>query len=100
MVLATDQPPQIDDFYAIEGAGGMLILRGHVSDEDPEGLIVRLGGLGGLLDGREAEVDEAGNFRFTIPMPAGTTGTATAQTTDNAGQDSNQIGRASCRERV
>lgn len=78
--------PSIDSFgYQIQW--GLYQFHGSVLDDKPtDGLTVHFGG---VLDGQSATVDANGHFELIIALPSGTTGEATAQTTDADGLTSN-----------
>ena len=57
-----------------------------LDDKPTDGLTVHFGG---VLDGQSATVDANGHFELIIALPSGTTGEATAQTTDADGLTSN-----------
>ena len=78
-------PPSITGFTAANNYGNVWTFSGTVSDlENPAGLVVQLGGLTGLT--ATATCNSNGQFTVTVTLPYGTTGTATANTTDWWGQ--------------
>jgi len=78
--------PSITSFTKQED-WGIWRFNGTVIDDKPvAGLTIDFGG---VLDGQTATVDGDGNFELVIELPSGTTGTATAQTTDADGLVSN-----------
>jgi hypothetical protein len=80
--------PIIQNFRAAQESGNMWRFAGRVSDESPAGLIVRLGGLPSL-QGQTITVAADGAFEECFLLQTGEWGTATAQTTDWWGLDSN-----------
>jgi large repetitive protein len=87
-VAVTNTAPVISGFTAVQGVNGYWTFSGTVTDEHPEGLVVRFGGLNSLT-GQKATVQADGTFSITVQLAAGETGTASAQTTDWWGLDSN-----------
>ena len=87
-VTLTSNAPLINNFAAIHGSGTTWTLQGSVDVQDPEGLTVTFGGLPSL-SGVTASVQGDGTFSATVTLQADESGTATAQTTDWWGQQSN-----------
>lgn len=87
--VLTSFVPTISNFSARRLYGNCWTFSGTVSDECAEGLIVHFGGLPSL-EGKTAVVGADGTFSLTIDLQPGEEGTATAQTTDWWGQDSNE----------
>ncbi len=66
---------------------GLRRFYGTVIDDAPvAGLTIRFGG---IIDGKTTTVNADGTFELIVELPPGTNGTATAQTTDGDGLDSN-----------
>jgi hypothetical protein len=84
----TSNAPVITEFTATAGAGGFWTFSGKVTDESRLGLTVRFGGIP-ALNGKTAMVNEDGEFSITVKLGPNDTGTATAQTTDWWGLNSN-----------
>ena len=80
--------PSITSFMAQRQLGNVWVFSGHVMDEYPAGLTVRLGGMPSL-NGVTVVTDANGDFSVTLQLQDGEGGTATAQTTDWWGLDSN-----------
>jgi len=81
--------PFIREFTAVKSLDGVTwTFRGNVIGTDVQGLVVDLGGFA-QLNGETATVDATGWFTFAKILAAGTTGTATAQTTTVSGAESN-----------
>jgi hypothetical protein len=76
--------PVIDNFQVYGIAPNTYSIRGHVSDESPAGLIVRLGGEIAQLQGVEVEVGADGWFSYTITLssPPAAGSLVTADVTD------------------
>ena len=87
--VLTSTVPVISNFSARWVFGTVWTFSGRVSDEYAAGLTVRFGGLPSL-QGKTAVVAADGTFSLTVILANGEQGTATAQTTDWWGQDSNQ----------
>ena len=87
-VTVTSAAPSITHFQAIRGALNVWTFQGQVTDESAPGLTVRFGGLPSLV-GRTVTVDSTGWFHLTIELQDGEQGTASAQTTDWWGLNSN-----------
>jgi hypothetical protein len=85
--LETSSPPVISGFQATH-SGNYWTFSGTVIDQNPAGLTVTFGGLPSL-QGRVATTNGSGSFSLTVQLQPGEGGTATAQTTDWAGQQSN-----------
>ncbi|QJW99415.1 hypothetical protein [Frigoriglobus tundricola] len=83
--------PQIINFTWSEGTGGIVTFTGQVIDPAPGGLTVSFGGDPESLQGVKTTTDANGNFSKTLIMKTNGTdnGTATAQTTDKQGLQSN-----------
>lgn len=81
--------PFIDTFSAAEVAHGWYTITGHVTCNNPAGLVVVFDGIP-ALDNVTATVDANGNFTATFPVATDGSdiGTISAQTTQN-GVDSN-----------
>lgn len=80
--------PVITDFQVIQESGNTWIFSGQVLDENAAGLQVQLGGIPSLLN-QTATVDESGWFFLQVTLGEDEEGTATAQTTDRFGLESN-----------
>lgn len=91
MTAPTAPPPQIVNFMAVANGGNNWEFSGDVQDRAPGGLAVALGGQPASLQGVTVTTDANGHFDTVITLQAnGTdTGTATAQTTDAQGLQSN-----------
>jgi hypothetical protein len=89
-VMVSSTAPVIQDFAAVNSIGNMWIFTGRVVDNHPEGLVIRFGGIAGLV-GRTVTVRADGTFSLTCMLPAGTHGTASAITTGWWGQDSDPV---------
>lgn len=87
-VAASSFPPVIQNFTATQGSGNEWVLQGTVIAPSVQGLVITFGGLPSLA-GQTVTVAANGAFAFTQILGAGEFGTATAQTTDLAGQNSN-----------
>jgi hypothetical protein len=89
-IRKNDYAPVITGFAAEQGPGDFWTFYGTVSDEDedPTGWTVAFGG---ILEayGYTATVEEDGTFTLTAEFPGLAAGTASAQTTDSEGLDSN-----------
>ena len=87
----TNKPPQIVNFGASEIVGGMWRFTGDVIDEFPSGLTVTFGGEPNSLQGVTVTTDASGHFDIVVFMKTDGSdyGTASAQTVDNIGQESN-----------
>lgn len=87
----TNKPPQIVNFQAVEVVGGMWRFTGDVIDEFPGGLTITFGGGPDSLQGVTTTTNASGHFDIAVFMKTDGTdyGTATAQTVDNIGQQSN-----------
>ena len=83
--------PQIINFTWSEGTGAIVTFTGQVVDSAPAGLTVNFGGDPVSLENKTATTDANGNFSLTLIMKTNGTdnGTATAQTTDKQGLQSN-----------
>jgi len=83
-------PPVISGFSCIKGLGDYWTMSGTVADvdDDVEGMTVDFGG---VLSGYSvsASVQSDGSFEVTEELVGLSTGTATAQTEDDDGADSN-----------
>jgi hypothetical protein len=84
----TSMAPQIINFTASASVGNLWVFRGQVIDESAPGLTVTFGGLAQLA-GQTTTVASDGSFTFSVFLPAGTYGEATALTTDWWGLQSN-----------
>jgi hypothetical protein len=87
-VTLTSAPPSITNFQAIRGALNVWTFQGRVTDASAPGLVVRFGGLPSLA-GQTTTVGSDGWFYFTVRLQDGEQGTASAQTTNWWGLDSN-----------
>jgi len=87
--VLTSAAPTISNFTATHLLGNCWTFSGVVTDELPGGLVVQLGGLPSL-EGVATTVGSDGTFSVTVELQQGEEGTATAQTTDWWGQDSNE----------
>jgi hypothetical protein len=67
-------------------SGNTWIFEGNVTDENPAACKVTFGG---ILDGKTAEVDDAGYYFLSVELETGVEGVVTAQTTDEVGEASN-----------
>jgi hypothetical protein len=88
-VTVSCPPPQISTFTASQGDNNMWTFSGNVNAQSPAGLIITFGGLPELV-GKTAAVAADGTFSITVQLQPGEIGTATAQTVDWWGQNSNQ----------
>ena len=86
---AMSAAPMISNFYGIHQISSCWLFTGNVSDEYAEGLVVRFGGLT-ALQGQTATVTANGTFSLAVSLGPNDHGTASAQTTDWWGQESNQ----------
>lgn len=86
-VTVASSAPQIVNFAAGNPIGNYWTFSGSVTDESAPGMTINFGGLAGLV-GRTTTVQADGTFSFTILLPEGVEGTATAITTDWWGLDS------------
>jgi hypothetical protein len=84
----TSNAPIISGFTAVHSTGNYWTFSGIVTDEDPNNLTVRLGGLIALQD-QSITVGADGTFARTFTIPSGDSGTATAVVTDWWGLNSN-----------
>jgi len=84
-------PPQIVNFMAVCNQGNLWEFSGDVQDRAPGGLTVTLGGQPASLQGVAVTTDANGHFDTVIAMQTNgnDSGTATAQTTDAQGLQSN-----------
>jgi hypothetical protein len=87
-VSVTSAAPSITNFQAIRGTLNCWTFQGQVTDESAAGLTVRFAGLPSLA-GRTVTVESNGWFYLTVELQDGEEGTASAQTTDWWGLDSN-----------
>jgi hypothetical protein len=87
-VTLTSNAPTITQFTAIHDSGNVWTFEGLVTDESAAGLTVTLGGTPSL-QGVEATVGSDGFFYCTVTLQPDEFGTATAQTTDWWGLNSN-----------
>lgn len=85
-IYIMNMPPMISLQYPYVDLDDMWVFRGTVDDENPDGCIVTFGG---LLEGNTATADENGEFVLYLDLKNGEEGPYTAQTTDEAGEDSN-----------
>jgi hypothetical protein len=85
------QSPVIVNFVCVGTTGGVWTFSGTVLDDTPAGLTVRLGGAPISLQNQTAMTDSGGNFTksFVLRTDGSDAGTATADTTDLAGNPSN-----------
>ncbi len=88
-VAVSSDPPTICEFSATRMNDTVWSFQGRVTDEDPEGLTVYLGGLASL-NGVTATVQADGTFSVTCNLQPDETGSATAMTYDWFGQESNE----------
>lgn len=88
-VSVASSAPAIASFAAVHGVGTFWTFQGRVTDECAVGLTVTFGGLPSLAN-RTATVGANGWFYLTIALQEGEEGTATAETTDWWGLDSNE----------
>ncbi len=86
-VMATSTAPVIQNFSGTSGANNIWTFTGNVVDESAPGLTITFGGIGALV-GRTTTVQSNGTFFFTIQLPEGASGAASALTTDWWGQNS------------
>jgi hypothetical protein len=86
--LLPNLAPVIDNFYASQ-SGNWWILRGHVIDEAPAGLIVTFHSAIAAIDGHTTTVLANGDFFEPFLLKFGVSGYVTAQTTDWFGLSSN-----------
>ncbi len=79
--------PYISNFEVVQGPT-VWTFTGVVTDpnQDPTGLTITFGG---VLAGQTVTVADDGTFTFSMPLPGGTSGNASAQTTDTTGAQSN-----------
>jgi hypothetical protein len=87
---SSDNAPTIDSFTVTQQSAVVWNISGSVSDpdEDPAGFIVRFGGVLANFN-LMATVQSDGTFSITANLAGMGQGTATAQTTDSDGLDSN-----------
>jgi hypothetical protein len=88
-VTVASEAPAITDFGGVHQAGNTWTFSGKVSDESAPGLTVRFGGLPSLQT-KMAIVESSGWFFLTVTLGPSESGTATAQTTDWWGLDSEE----------
>ncbi len=86
-VTLQNNKPTISDFQAVPAGGNYFTISGFVNDEQPNGLMVQLGG----VSTETIEVGVTGYFSITIELPPGTTGTLTATVTDWWGSVSDEV---------
>lgn len=85
-------PPNIDQFSATMQSGDIWTFSGHVTDPNPNGLVIQFGGLSSLTNpNATATVNASGYFSYTVQLngTSSDNGTAWAETTDGYGQQSN-----------
>jgi hypothetical protein len=84
------QAPYITAF-GCSSSGGVWTFTGHVEDDTPGGLTIRFGGAPLSLQGKTAVTDSSGNFSLTLSLQTNGSdaGTATTDTTDPDGNNSN-----------
>jgi hypothetical protein len=87
-VTVANNAPTVTNFQAIHQSLNVWTFQGQVTDESAPGLSVRFGGLPSLA-GQMVTVGSDGWFYLTITLQAGEAGTASAQTTDWWGLNSN-----------
>ena len=87
-VTVSASPPSITGFSATYIGNNTWTFSGTVTDQTPAGLSVQLGGVSGVA-GQTATVAADGSFSVTVQLASGVSGTATAQTTDWWGLQSN-----------
>jgi hypothetical protein len=87
----TSMKPWITNFQGTRGLGNWWTFTGQVSDESATGLTVQFGGLASLQT-QSATVNDQGTFEETVQLKPGEQGTATAQTTDWWGLQSDTVG--------
>jgi hypothetical protein len=87
-VTISSTAPTISSFGGSQGPNNTWIFTGEVSDPSPAGLVITFGGIP-ELQGKTATVEADGSFSITVTLQPGETGTATAQTTDWWGLESN-----------
>src|SRR5205807_997738 len=80
--------PVISNFAAVSAAPNVWTFQGQVTDESTPALTVSFGGLPSL-GARMVTVNSNGWFSLTVELQDGEDGTATAQTTNSFGLDSN-----------
>ncbi len=89
-VTLVNQAPVISNFRAIQGAENSWTFRGQVTDEAPAGLTVTLHSTTiAAVNNQTVTVGIDGSFSTTLQLPAGSSGSVTAQTWDNLNQASN-----------
>ena len=88
-VTLTNTPPTITNFVALQELGNVWTFEGQVNYAYPQGLTVTLGG-SPSLQGVTATVAANGTFYVTVQLQPGEDGTASAQTTDAWGLQSNE----------
>lgn len=88
-VAASSFPPVIYPFTATQSDANAWIFRGTVTAPNLQGLTITFGGIPSLA-GRTAIVAADGTFSLVVTLGNGEYGTATAQTTDQLGQNSNR----------
>jgi hypothetical protein len=87
-----NQAPEIVDFNCEEVENGLFLITGRVVDEDPDGLVVTLGG-GTSAAGTTIVCNSDGTFSILVTLRTdGTdTGYITATTTDDQNLDSEEV---------
>jgi hypothetical protein len=88
----TNDPPEIVNFNAQQIGNGVFLITGRVVDEDPDGLIVTLGG-STSANGKWTFTNEDGTFSLLVQLKTdGTdTGWITATTIDDWGLVSDEV---------
>ncbi len=88
-VAANILPPVITGFTATQSEGNSWIFRGTVTAPNMQGVTITFGGIPSLA-GQTVNVAADGSFSIVVTLGDGeSTGTATAQATDQNGQKSN-----------
>ncbi len=88
-VVVANEAPVITNFEGVREAGNIWTFSGKVIDESAPGLTVRLGGLPSLQT-KFAMVESSGWFSCTVILGPSEDGTASAQTTDWWGLESEE----------
>jgi len=90
-VVLASNPPTITNFTGMANLSNIWVFSGTVNAPSPAGLVITFGGLPSLA-GKTAVVQADGTFQLTVQLQPGESGTATAQTTDWWGQNSDVVG--------
>ena len=84
---AINLAPVIDEFDATETLAGYYTFFGHVTDENPEGMVIYFGGGTSTMPGQSVTVNADGSFFFSIQLQTNGSdaGSVEAWTIDNQG---------------